>query len=586
MAIIYSYPRIGALEGQDLMIISDIQAEGNPTKSVTLSQLTAFIKGTPSGGLGTTNYIPKWVDGPNSILGDSPIFTFDGGAGLKQAILTDGYRFVVDRDAATTVGDPEYAITQNGVNKTSFGWDDDGGGFGFIYNWAGKGFKLGGATLYPQFEVLTDPDIKNITFADFEFEADIIDITGSVGTAGQVLSSLGTGNGVQWITTGVAGVSDITTATGVSTGDPITPLAAATGSVTITSNAYAGTTNVGYVPSGGSNTTFLRGDGTWVTPAGGGTIKGAGTINTLPVFTAADTIGDSICVQDAGATIATINGERLVLGDGSLNRVDIKLDTTAAAGDETEIQSQGSQFMLHELGSNFIIGPNDDIQIDDSGAAGVTMLSPTTFVSDILDIGGTAGSSGQILASNGGGSAGVSWESPQNLIGYRSVQVFQWPNGTPVAYTNWTNGVASNIPFNTTPLVETGNYAGTAANFAWTCINNAGGTATQEAQFTLGTNGAGTWQIETCQHWFDQTNQVEIRVSFQATSGAVTTQIDVIDEKSTELSGDKIFYGTLVREFAAGDKLEVDVEFVSGGVNPFPSDAGNRPIEITFTKLV
>jgi len=52
------------------------------------------------------------------------------------------------------------------------------------------------------------------------------------------------------------------------------------------------------------------------------------------------------------------------------------------------------------------------------------------------------------------------------------------------------------------------------------------------------------------------------------------------------LSGDKIFYGALVREFAAGDKLEVDVEFVSGGVNPFPSDAGNRPIEITFTKLV
>ena len=138
MAIIYSYPRIGTLDLQDLMIISDVQTESNPTKSVTLSQLTAFIKGTPTGGLGTTNYIPKWVDGPNSILGDSPAFTFDGGAGLKQVILTDGYRFVVDRDAATTVGDPEYAITQNGVNKTSFGWDDDGGGFGFLYNWAGS----------------------------------------------------------------------------------------------------------------------------------------------------------------------------------------------------------------------------------------------------------------------------------------------------------------------------------------------------------------------------------------------------------------------------------------------------------------
>ena len=188
---------------------------------------------------------------------------------------------------------------------------------------------------------------------------------------------------------------------------------------------------------------------------------------------------------------------------------------------------------------------------------------------------------------------GLSVDASGNIIetasaaaGYKSVQVFQWPNGTPVAYTNWTNGVASNIPFNATPLVERGTYSGTPANFAWTCVNNAGGTATQEAQFTLGANGAGTWQIDTCQHWFDQTNQVEIRVSFQFTSGGVTQQIDVIDEKSTELSGDKIFYGSLVREFVATDKIEVEVEFVSGGVNPFPSDSGNRPIEITFTKLV
>ena len=48
MAIIYSYPRIGTLDLQDLMIISDVQTEGNPTKSVTLSQITSFIKGTPT----------------------------------------------------------------------------------------------------------------------------------------------------------------------------------------------------------------------------------------------------------------------------------------------------------------------------------------------------------------------------------------------------------------------------------------------------------------------------------------------------------------------------------------------------------
>ena len=51
-----------------------------------------------------------------------------------------------------------------------------------------------------------------------------------------------------------------------------------TGAVTIASNIYNGTTNVGIVPTGGSNTTFLRGDGQWITPAGGG---GSGTVTNV-----------------------------------------------------------------------------------------------------------------------------------------------------------------------------------------------------------------------------------------------------------------------------------------------------------------
>lgn len=95
----------------------------------------------------------------------------------------------------------------------------------------------------------------------------ITDCVGSTGNLNEVLTSDGTG-GVIWSPiSAAAGVSSITTATGVSIGDPISPLVAATGAVTITSNAYAGTTNVGYVPTGGSATTFLRGDGTWVTPS-------------------------------------------------------------------------------------------------------------------------------------------------------------------------------------------------------------------------------------------------------------------------------------------------------------------------------
>ena len=142
MAIIYSYPRIGTLDLQDLMIISDVQTEGNPTKSVTLSQLTAFIKGTPTGGLGTTNYIPKWIDGPNSILGDS-IFQEDGAGTF---------------------------ITCQGSFQTTGNID------------------------------LLGNDIINVE--DFKILGDIYDVNGDTGVAGEVLSSLGVGNGVEWTSNG------------------------------------------------------------------------------------------------------------------------------------------------------------------------------------------------------------------------------------------------------------------------------------------------------------------------------------------------------------------------------------------------
>jgi hypothetical protein len=52
---------------------------------------------------------------------------------------------------------------------------------------------------------------------------------------------------------------------GASSGSALT-VSPTTGAVKVTSNSYAGTSNVGHVPAGGSSTTFLRGDGTWVVP--------------------------------------------------------------------------------------------------------------------------------------------------------------------------------------------------------------------------------------------------------------------------------------------------------------------------------
>ena len=56
-----------------------------------------------------------------------------------------------------------------------------------------------------------------------------------------------------------------TTQTGNSTGNTLTVLTDAIGDVTINSFAYAGGSNIGYVPTGGTASKFLKGDGTWST---------------------------------------------------------------------------------------------------------------------------------------------------------------------------------------------------------------------------------------------------------------------------------------------------------------------------------
>ena len=70
---------------------------------------------------------------------------------------------------------------------------------------------------------------------------------------------------VPWSAGSDTGVTSVSLALGASTGVPLD--AAIVGrALNLTSKSYAGNTRVGYVPSGGTNTTFLRGDGTWVTP--------------------------------------------------------------------------------------------------------------------------------------------------------------------------------------------------------------------------------------------------------------------------------------------------------------------------------
>jgi len=104
------------------------------------------------------------------------------------------------------------------------------------------------------------------------------------------------------------GVTGVTLATGTSTGAPLTE-SIASRELTLTSMAYDGGSNEGYVPSGGSASTFLRGDGTWVTPTDSTGVDSvtASTTAALRGLSATPTTGAVVVGLDiAGMTAGTV----------------------------------------------------------------------------------------------------------------------------------------------------------------------------------------------------------------------------------------------------------------------------------------
>ncbi len=534
MSIIFSYPPIGKNDVQpsDRLLLSQMTVDGNPTRSVTVNTfrqyLGAIIPTNIVTGTGTTNRLTKWRAPVGSgIIEDSGI-----------------------EDTGSEINTP-YKLNINNATSNANGIvfpHPAGGASGIVnmyYNGAAAGSRFvisRAATGGAEIELQSNGDVN--------------------------INRLGNGN---FLVGGEVTLDDY--GAGTITGTP-------TFNLEVDANGKIIETASG----------------------GGAGIGGTGTIDTLPVFTAATTIGDSIYSQNAGATIGTINGERLVLADATATKVDLLMNTSLNPGDETEINSQGVQFMLHELGSNILIGPNDDIRIKELTPL-ISMDSETEFNADVstnfrLEVGGVldlnddvqctgiTGLVGDVLTSQGAGNA-PKWTTPPSVTGYKSLQVFQWINGTPTAYVNYPIGAApAFLPFDPTPQIETGTYSGTAAAFAWTCANVAAGIPSPtpvEAEFTLGASGAGSWEVKTCQHWFDQNQFLEVNISFSING----TVVDVIDQRVNDGAGDRIYNGYLFREFSAGDVLKVRVAFANGtGSNPFPSDANNRPIEISFNKIV
>ena len=77
---------------------------------------------------------------------------------------------------------------------------------------------------------------------------------------------------------------------------------------------------------GGTTAQYVRGDGSFATySGGGGTVTGTGTANTMPVWTSASALGDSIITTGSPAGQATVGGVLNVTGDCNfLGSVDVR----------------------------------------------------------------------------------------------------------------------------------------------------------------------------------------------------------------------------------------------------------------------
>lgn len=125
----------------------------------------------------------------------------------------------------------------------------------------------------------------------------------------------------------------------------------------------------------------------------------------------------------------------LGIGDGVSN-VKIELLTTPALSGT--MFGGGSQIFVQSPGSDLIIGPNNDIAIDDTGSPLITLGSPLK-PSEILDTSNSAGSAGYVIASNGAG-LGISWEQKNPAC---QVKI---SGGAGLANTN--NGADFLVPYN------------------------------------------------------------------------------------------------------------------------------------------
>lgn len=449
MAIIYTYPTKATPNDNDLILISDSE-DSNKTKQVKISTLPG---GSGSGVSSVTAVLPLASTG-----GGTPAISLTGLTGFGttgQVIKVNSNEDGLEWGAAggsTLPGGSDHSVQYK--NGSSFAGSGDltfhptNNLFSVKHTVIVKG--QGNGNPAGRLKLNCEQDSHAITLEGPAHSGGAnytLKFPSAAPGNTQILQSNNAGQ-LSWIATpsgGGGGVSQVT-AGGVipaSTGAPliITPN---TGNVVATSARYNGGSNEGHVPLGGSNITFLRGDGTWVTPTNtdtniGGTNLALTNNRTLNFYS--DTSDKSLTF------ISTISGTKTLFKfDTVTNKPRLTIGDTASTYEGTlDIKGNGS---------------NRTGKINLYNAAGTystNIQAPTTFgsASDIPYVLPSAqGAASTFLQNDGSGT--LTWAVPTNttditLTTTGNSGASTW-NGTTLNIPQYSGGGGSSASLGFTPL--------------------------------------------------------------------------------------------------------------------------------------
>ena len=275
-------------------------------------------------------------------VGDSVICKTDAAQGASTSanwVIVQGDEGVIDLTSGNGGTSTGNALTSNtnargAVTVNSFAYDG-GSNVGHVPSGGSASTFLRGDGTFATPTNTTYTADQGVDLNGTIFRADLISYTAQTVAANtasttasrtypiQINSSDKLVVNVPWTDTTGAVTSVDETTPGTSSGTPIV-VNPTTGNVLVKSMAYDGGSNIGHVPSGGSATTFLRGDGTWVTPTDTGALGKRIVLNSGLAY---------VAKADAGGirTFTVDVSNASVFGSGAV-ALDVKCEVITAAG--------------------------------------------------------------------------------------------------------------------------------------------------------------------------------------------------------------------------------------------------------------